>query len=49
LEEVLEADLILHVRDIAHPDSAAQAEAELPHDPLIDLCCIKNSILCLCF
>lgn len=25
LEEVLEADLILHVRDIAHPDSAAQA------------------------
>ncbi|MGB3722664.1 MAG: GTPase HflX [Pacificimonas sp.] len=26
LEEVLEADLILHVRDAAHPDSAAQAE-----------------------
>jgi GTP-binding protein HflX len=26
LEEVLEADLILHVRDIAHPDSSAQAE-----------------------
>ncbi len=25
LEEVLEADLILHVRDVAHPDSAAQA------------------------
>ncbi len=25
LEEVLEADLILHVRDISHPDSAAQA------------------------
>jgi GTP-binding protein HflX len=25
LEEVTEADLILHVRDIAHPDSAAQA------------------------
>ena len=25
LEEVLEADLILHVRDLAHPDSAAQA------------------------
>jgi len=24
LEEVLEADLILHVRDIAHPDTAAQ-------------------------
>ncbi len=26
LEEVLEADLILHVRDIAHPDSAIQRE-----------------------
>jgi GTP-binding protein HflX len=26
LEEVLEADLILHVRDIAHPGSEAQAE-----------------------
>ncbi|TCP40934.1 GTPase HflX [Rhodovulum marinum] len=26
LEEVLEADLILHVRDIAHPDTEAQAE-----------------------
>ena len=26
LEEVLEADLILHVRDIAHPDTKAQAE-----------------------
>ncbi len=26
LEEVVEADLILHVRDIADPDSAAQAE-----------------------
>ena len=26
LEEVLEADLILHVRDIAHPDSTPQAE-----------------------
>ncbi len=25
LEEVLEADLILHVRDVAHPDSIAQA------------------------
>ena len=25
LEEVLEADLILHVRDIAHPESAEQA------------------------
>jgi GTPase len=26
LEEVIEADLILHVRDISHPDSQAQAE-----------------------
>ena len=26
LEEVLEADLIVHVRDIAHPDTAAQKE-----------------------
>lgn len=26
LEEVLEADLVLHVRDIAHPDSQAQAQ-----------------------
>ena len=26
LEEVLEADIILHVRDCAHPDSAAQKE-----------------------
>ncbi|MEO0499501.1 MAG: GTPase HflX [Pseudomonadota bacterium] len=26
LEEVLEADLIVHVRDIAHPDSQAQAD-----------------------
>ncbi len=26
LEEVLEADLILHVRDVAHPDSQAQRE-----------------------
>ncbi len=26
LEEVLEADLILHVRDISHPDTEAQAE-----------------------
>ena len=25
LEEVLEADVIVHVRDVAHPDSAAQA------------------------
>jgi GTP-binding protein HflX len=26
LEEVLEADLVLHVRDIAHPDTEAQSE-----------------------
>lgn len=26
LEEVVEADLILHVRDIAHPETAVQAE-----------------------
>ena len=26
LEEVIEADLIVHVRDIAHPDSEAQAQ-----------------------
>jgi len=26
LEEVLEADLVVHVRDIAHPDSEAQAD-----------------------
>ncbi len=25
LEEVLEADLVIHVRDVSHPDSAAQA------------------------
>lgn len=30
LEEVIEADLILHVRDIAHPESAAQA-ADVMH------------------
>jgi GTPase len=40
LEEVLEADIILHVRDIAHPDSGAQAVdvdavlADLEADPL---------------
>jgi GTP-binding protein HflX len=26
LEEVLEADIIVHVRDVAHPDSAAQRD-----------------------
>ncbi len=40
LEEVLEADLIVHVRDIAHPDSEAQAAdvmavlADLGVDPV---------------
>ena len=35
LEEVIEADLILHVRDIAHPDSAAQlADVEAVLDEL---------------
>ena len=35
LEEVLDADLILHVRDIAHPETDAQAEDV--HDILRDL------------
>ncbi len=35
LEEVLEADLIIHVRDISHPDSEAQAQDVL--DVLADL------------
>ena len=39
LEEVVEADIVLHVRDVAHPDSAAQASdvdavlADLEADP----------------
>ncbi len=46
LEEVLEADVILHVRDIAHPETEAQAEdvatilAQLgvgEHTPLIEV------------
>lgn len=48
LEEVIEAELILHVRDIAHPDSEAQAEdvysvldqlgiAEEGHDKVIEV------------
>lgn len=38
LEEVLEADLILHIRDIAHPESAQQAEdvAKILHDLGVD-------------
>lgn len=35
LEEVLEADLILHVRDISHPDTAAQRQDV--HDVLREL------------
>ena len=47
LEEVTSADLVLHVRDISHPDSAAQARdvedilrllwGELPAAPVIDV------------
>ena len=39
LEEVIEADLILHVRDISHPDTAAQATDVLGvlHDLGIDV------------
>ena len=42
LEEVSEADIILHVRDAAHPDSAAQQTdvlsvlAEIEHDGTLD-------------
>jgi GTP-binding protein HflX len=31
LEEVLDADLICHVRDISHPQTAEQAEDVRPH------------------
>jgi len=31
LEEVIEADLIVHVRDISHPDSEAQAQDVARH------------------
>ncbi len=40
LEEVVEADIVLHLRDVAHPDSRAQAKdveavlADLEADPL---------------
>lgn len=39
LEEVIEADLILHVRDISHPDTAAQASDVLGvlHDLDVDI------------
>jgi GTP-binding protein HflX len=35
LEEVVEADLILHVRDISHPDTAAQARGCRTHPAAI--------------
>ncbi|MCX7646551.1 MAG: GTPase HflX [Rhodobacteraceae bacterium] len=50
LEEVLEADLILHVRDISHPDSGAQAAevarilAELGVDAATPLIEVWNKI-----
>jgi len=46
LEEVTEADLILHVRDIAHPDSEAQARdvATVLHELGIDLATPNRTI-----
>jgi len=52
LEEVLEADIILHVRDIAHPDSDAQKfdvltvldELGVPEDRLDALVEVRNKI-----
>ncbi len=50
LEEVLAADLILHVRDVAHPESDTQADdvetilAELGVDPEIPLLEVWNKI-----
>jgi GTP-binding protein HflX len=52
LEEVLEADLILHVRDIAHPDSEAQkadvlgvlAELGLEEQRLAAMVEVRNKI-----
>ncbi len=40
LEEVLEADVVVHVRDVAHPDTAAQkrdVERVLTHELALDL------------
>ncbi|MEM6739060.1 MAG: GTPase HflX [Pseudomonadota bacterium] len=50
LEEVLEADLILHVRDISHPDSDEQAAdvekilAELGVDADVPVCELWNKV-----
>ncbi len=52
LEEVLEADLILHVRDISHPDSDAQnsdvldvlEELGVEHDRLDKMVEVRNKI-----
>lgn len=50
LEEVLEADVVLHVRDISHPESAAQAGdvaavlAELGLDPARPLIEVWNKL-----
>ena len=52
LEEVLEADLILHVRDVAHPDSAAQkldvlsvlGELGIPQERLDAMVEVRNKI-----
>jgi len=47
LEEVLEADLLLHVRDISHPDSEAQKQDVLKvlGDLGVDLDCAETSIV----
>jgi GTPase len=52
LEEVLEADVILHVRDIAHPESEAQAadvmavlrEIGIPEEELARVIEVRNKI-----
>ena len=52
LEEVLEADLILHVRDVSHPDSGAQKsdvldvleELGVERDPLERMVEVRNKI-----
>ena len=50
LEEVLEADLILHIRDIAHPETSEQAAdvadilAQLGVDPAVPMCEVWNKL-----
>jgi GTP-binding protein HflX len=52
LEEVLEADLILHIRDISHPESEAQAadvmtvltEVGIPEEELSRIIEVRNKI-----